>query len=301
MVVNQPMPRDRTLTGRKSWFFNGDQIVCLGSDITCDEAEYPTQTTLCQKGLETDDAGSFLPTPLDGGDFIEIPGERVLDAANPHWFIDVQRTGYYVPAGQPVTVTRRHQESRSSWDEEDTEGDFLTAWIDHGMAPSNASYEYMLVVRAAAEAMEKLASEPPYRILQQDRDAHIVHHKDTGRWACVFFASQDVAAHEADEQVLPVSSVDHPCLIMAEPGKGGRLDLSVADPDLNLVDDVNQPKALRVVLRGAWRLQKAKATVCQWELPDAPEDVRVLSSGAGETVLEIVCRHGASYDLTVTG
>ncbi len=299
MILNQPMPENKTLTGRKSWFFSDEQVLCMGSDISCDEAQHPTQTTLCQKALRTNEGGEFLSTLVDGTDFTGFPEERTLDEMNPHWFLDVQQTGYYLPAGQRVTVAREHQASRDSWDEEDTEGDFLTAWMDHGKAPNNASYEYMLVIRATPEAMQRFAAEPPYRVIQRDRATHIVWHTAAGRWSCVFFVPQEVTPHTAATETLPIKAVDRPCLIMAEALRDGQLHISVADPDLNLEEGVNKPQPLRVTLRGAWRLLEATGTVCTWHLPDARENVRILSAGAAETVLEILCRHGASYDVSL--
>ena len=84
---------------------------------------------------------------------------------------------------------------------------------------------------------------------------------------------------------------------MADSVQDGQLALSVADPDLNLENGANQPRALRVTLRGAWRLLEATGTVCAWRLPDAPDTVRIVSADAAETVLEILCEHGASYDI----
>jgi len=298
MILNQAMrPENKTLTGRKSWFFSDGQVICLGSDISCDEAQYPTQTTLCQKALPANEQGEFLPTPLDGADFTAFPEERTLDEANPHWFIDVQQTGYYLPAGQNVTVARKHQMSRDMFDVADTEGDFLTAWIDHGKAPSTASYEYVLVVRATPEAMQGLAAEPSYRVIQRDQAAHIVWHTAARRWSCVFFVPQEVTPHTVATETLPIKAVDRPCLIMAEALRDGQLDVSVADPDLNLEEGANKPQPLRVTLRGAWRLLEATGTVCAWPLPDARENVRIVSADAAETVLEILCEHGASYDI----
>ena len=297
MVVNQPMPDRKTLTGRKSWFFSDEQVLCLGSDISCDEAEYPTQTTLCQKSLPTNDNGEFMPTTLDGADFASFPEERTLDEAKAHWFLDVQQTGYCLPAGQKVTVARKQQKSRDYLDMEDTEGDFLTAWIDHGKAPAGASYEYVLVVRATPEAMQKLVAEPSYRVIQRDEAAHIVWHTGARRWSCVFFVPQEVTPHAVATETLQIKAVDRPCLIMAEALRDGELALSVADPDLNLEKGANKPQPLRVTLRGAWRLLEATGTVCAWQLPDAPDNVRIVSADAGETVLEILCEHGASYDI----
>ena len=299
MILNQRIMPDTTLAGRKSWFFNDDQILCLGSDISCDEAEYPAQTTLCQKSLFKNEQNGFIPTPLDGTEFTAFPEQRELDEARPHWFIDVQQSGYYLPAGQKVAVARQHQTSRDVNDWENTEGDFLTAWIDHGKAPNNASYEYMLVVRATPEAMQQLAAEPPYRIIQRDQAAHIVWHTTARRWGCAFFVPQDVTDHTVAKNTLPIKAVDRPCLIMAEAVRDGQLDLSVADPDLNIGSGTSKPQPLRVALRGAWRLLEATGTVCAWQLPDAGDNVRIVSADAGETVLEILCQHGASYDISL--
>ncbi|MSS70576.1 MAG: hypothetical protein EXS64_03705 [Candidatus Latescibacteria bacterium] len=303
---NEPMPGEQVLRGCKTWFLIDDRILCLGSDITCDEAEVPTQTTLCQKRLFKDGDRRFVPTYLDGAHFTAFPEERVLDQAGPHWFLDVQQTGYYLPAGQNVTVARWHQKSREYQDQGDTEGDFLTAWIDHGKAPVAASYEYVLVVRATPEAMQTLAKAPPYRILQRDQAAHIVWDVPGRRWCCAFYAPGEVAAHAVAGDALPVKAVERPCLVMTETGQDGLLHVSVADPDLSLGKPESQsgaaplpPRAMRVTLRGGWRLQEATATVCAWPLPDARQDVRIVSSSPTETVVEIVCRHGASYGLTV--
>ncbi|MFP3904715.1 MAG: polysaccharide lyase family 8 super-sandwich domain-containing protein, partial [Armatimonadota bacterium] len=297
MILNQPMPGDRTLTGRKSWFFNDDEILCLGSDISCDEPDYATQTTLCQKALRADDDGNYPVTPLDGEKISDFPDERVLEAASPHWFIDIQQTGYYIPAGQNVTVARRQQVSRDFLDREDTEGDFLAAWLDHGTAPEDAAYEYMLVVRATAERMATLGDEMPYQVIQRDEDAHIVWHTEARRWSGVFFVPQEIEAHTVSAETIPVHGVDRPCLIMSETSDGERLAMSVADPDLNLQDGASQPNPLRVTLRGSWSLQQATARVCQWPLNDSDESARIVSADADTTVLEIICRHGATYDL----
>ncbi|MEN6301231.1 MAG: chondroitinase family polysaccharide lyase [Armatimonadia bacterium] len=297
MAVNQAMPGKKTLAGRKSWFFSDNRIICLGSDISCSEAEYPTQTTLCQKSLPKDEKGAFAPTVLDGADFSALPEDRNLDQARPHWFVDVQQTGYYLPAGQKVTVARRHQKSREYANARDTEGDFLTAWIDHGKAPAGAAYEYMLVVRATPATMGKLVATPPYRVLQRDQAAHIVWDTAGSRWGCAFFVPQEVTAHTVAPETLQVKAVDRPCLIMQEPMRDGKLALSVADPDLNLDKGVNQPRPLRVTLRGVWRVAEATGSVCAWGLPEAKDNVRIVSTGAGETVVEIVCQDGASYDL----
>lgn len=298
MIVNHPIRDGATVRGRKSWFFSDNQIICLGSDIACDESEYPTQTTLCQKRLPVDEEGRHSLTSIDGADVSAFPSEQTLDPASPHWFIDVQQTGYCLPAGQQAVVARRHQVVRDYQDLRDTEGDFLTAWIDHGAAPSAAGYEYLVVVRSTPESMQTLATAPPYQVIERDGAAHIVWHNDGRRWGCAFFVPQEVAPHTADAEALPVKAVDRPCLIMLDAVRDGQLHLSVADPDLNLQDSVSRPRALRVTLRGTWSVAEARGTLCAWAL--AEPKVSVISAAAEETLLEIICEHGASYDLSLT-
>ena len=305
MILNQAMSGKKRLKGRKSWFFSDNCILCMGSNISCKVAQYPTQTTLCQKSLPKNEKGEFLTTCLDGTDFTDFPKKRRLGRKGPHWFLDVQQTGYYLPAGQKVTVARRHQESRDHKDLRDTEGDFLTAWIDHGKVPRAASYEYLLVVRTTPRAMQRLVTKLSYRVIQRDQDAHIVWFPASRRWGCVFFVPQKVTPHTVATKMLPIKRVGRPCLIMAKAVRGGQLAVSVADPDLNLEKTgtnrncpaVSRPRPLRIALRGAWRPLAATGTVCAWRLPDVRKNIRILSTSAEATVLEILCRHGASYDI----
>lgn len=299
MVINQAMPEDHTLTGKKSWFFFENAIVCLGSNITCDDPRYPTQTTLCQQALPKDADGAFIATVVDGAAVAGLPAQTTAGPETSHWFIDIQQTGYLIPEGHDTTVARRRQNSRDFFDTEETEGDFLSAWLDHGNAPEDAQYEYVVVVRATPEAMQDFVDARPYEVIRCDEDAHIVRHPAEGRWSCVFFTAQDIGAQAGDE-LLPIRAVDRPCLVMAEELESGTLVISVADPDLNLEDGVNQPLPLRVRVRGKWTLEEATGTLCDFPLADAAEDVSIASTDAEETVLEILCRHGASYDIALS-
>lgn len=295
-------PKPSVLRGRKSWFFEENRIVCLGSELSYDDPRHPVQTTLCQKALHADESGAFPPTQLDGATFDPVPGERPLDPGRAHWFLDLQRTGYYVPSGQAVTLARRFQKSRDVDDARDTEGHFLTAWIDHGKAPSGAGYEYALLIRTSPGAMAAFAAAPPYRVVRRDAAAHVVRFRDSGRWGFVFFEPQSaVATAEPGDGGAPVvRAVDRPCLVMAEPERGGRLLLTVADPDLNLENGVSRERTWTVTLRGEWRIDAVDARLCAWPLPDAAETVQTESPSAGETVLTVKSVHGASYGIALS-
>lgn len=296
MILNLPI-KAHTLKGRKSWFFEDDRIVCLGSDLSYDDPKYPVQTTLCQKVLATNAPGAFSPTMIDGNDVGGFPLEQNLDPNSAHWFLDVQQTGYFLPKGQTITVARRHQTSRDVDDAKETQGDFMTAWVDHGNTPAAGGYEYLAVVRASPQTMQAYSLHPPYEVIQRDASAHVVRFAASGRLGCVFFVPQQVTAHAVAGETIPVQSVDRPCLVMVDAIRDGQLSVSVADPDLNLENGASQPRPLRVTLRGAWKLLGATGTLCAWPLADAGGKVRVVSTDAAQTVLEVLCQHGASYDL----
>lgn len=84
---------------------------------------------------------------------------------------------------------------------------------------------------------------------------------------------------------------------MAQAARDGTVDVSVANPDLNLENKVSQPQPLRLTLHGSWRLLAARGAVCVWPLMDTDKQVRLVSASSSETVIEIICQHGASYDL----
>lgn len=300
MILNETIqPGDKILRGKKSWFFMEDKVLCLGSGITCDITDHPTETILCQKSLRASDQESIPPTMVDGTDMTAFGITQVFSSAQSHWFLDVQQTGFYVPAGQNLTISRKRQYSKDLNDALDTQGDFLAGWLDHGNAPAGASYEYLLVVRANASTMAAIASSPPYQVLQRDDNAHIVWDTVGRRWSAVVWTAGSVAAHAVGADTLPLKAVDRPCMVMADAPTASSLDISVADPDMNWVDEVSQQRSLRVTVRGAWQISTATGRVNAWLLPDVDQKVRIISSNATETVIEIDCQHGASYDISL--
>lgn len=268
--------------GRKTYFFFDDRILCLGSDIANSNSVHPTHTNLFQK---------HLPNPAEGTTWINgeavagLDGERRLPEGEAGWIIDPQGTGYWLAPQQNVRTARRRQTSRDHSNRTDTEGDFATAWIDHGTAPADGEYEYAVLVRTSPERMREFAramadaDRRPYEVLQRDRTAHIVFDRETATWGAVLFEAQTLRPG------LPLLAVDRACLAMVEPTGADGLHLSVADPDLNLEDHASQPRVLRLRIRGAW------------ELAEPTEDVRLGERDTESTEIVVRCREGRSYDV----
>ena len=260
------------LRATKSYTFSGDRIICLGSGIASDDIGHPVITNLFQRHLPNGET----PIVVDGEALTGLDVAHDLAEGPAHWLIDTIGTGFLTAPGARLHVQRAHQLSRDKDDKQDTEGDFASAWIDHGEAPSDAGYEYVVVMGATPERLAALAAEPTWEVLQRDERAHVVRDLETGTFAMALLQPGEVAGD------LPVASVDRRCLVMAEPDGDGWW-LSVSDADLNLEEHVSVPRELRVTLRGEWALE------------GAAEQMALVECAGGMTAISVRCHDGAGF------
>ncbi|MBP1963410.1 chondroitinase family polysaccharide lyase [Paenibacillus aceris] len=219
---------------RKSVFFFDHRIICLGSDIENTNSVYPTETTLFQNHLA--DLGSPIWVN-DNSPICEFPYsyQRVLE--EPIWLLDHKENGYYIPAGQMLSVTRSVQRSKHQATDADTQGDFATAILGHGCAPKQGSYEYTILVKTDCAGIEafcenmKSLETAAYTVLRKDRSAHIVkdHVNQTTAYA-LFEANATVDTGW-------IADVDTPAMIMIREASN-ELTVSAVDPDLRLYEGI---------------------------------------------------------------
>ena len=276
---------DPSFRAHKSVFFFNDLIVCTGSEIENDDRVNVTETTLFQGHLQDVECPIWLnETRVD-----KFPYDATF--SNGGWLLDAYGNGYLVPEGQIVNVTRKRQYSRSNNGRNATENDFATAWIDHGCAPSDASYVYAIVVDATADRMREIAGQYPFEILQQNAQGHIVRHGETVGY--VFFIKQDGL------DIGALKSVDAPCLIMMRE-ESDHIAMSLCDPDLRLMEE---PVPDAGYIRGEmWLYESEMQTVNvhlggKWDLSGAQDNVRVISHEGDETVLAFDCVDGLTRDV----
>ncbi len=264
---------DQSFGFRKSVFFVGETLVCLGSDITNVDAEHATETVLYQTAL----AGPSDPFPL-------------TETRETTWLMDPVGNGYYFPRPQTVELRRHHQESMHNSARKATEGDFAVAWIDHGEAPTNGGYAYAIRPDTTGEAMAQFAETPNFEILRRDDAAHVVSFPEAGITGYVLFEGlSDLEIRPTGVSDGAVRKADGPCLVM-ERREGDRLVLAVSDPDLRLgaptpqtIYDPGGEGQLRLTLNG------------DWEVDSAPDTVRATD----DHTLEFTCRDGATYEVTL--
>ena len=272
---------------RKSYHFIDGMIVCLGSDIENTNTEFPTETTIFQLAV-TDKAGHDY--------WKNYQGDKKV-------WVDHLGTGYYVPT--PIRFEKNFpQYSRMQNTGKETKGDWVSLVVDHGKAPKNGSYEYAVLPQTNEALMKKFAKKPTYRVLQQDRNAHIVESVSEQIISYVLF--------ETPETTLPGSllqRVDTSCLVMTHKESVDKIKLTVAQPDLALyrgpsdeVFDKDGKRIERSIYSRPW-IENASGEIPvtvtikgQWNVERTPF-CKVISSDKKQTILQFSCKDGASFEV----
>jgi chondroitin-sulfate-ABC endolyase/exolyase len=280
-----------SLYARKSWFFFGDTILCLGTGIRNTVSDHETGTTLFQDFWRQPDAKGKSTTPLywnAATSLNQFPLEKQEQLTSPQWLINRQGIGFYLYSGQQLNIRRFEQHSPASDGKKETSGKFTTTWLSHGKAPQNASYRYVMRVGTTPEAMaafsESMSRNAPYEIHQQNDTADIVASKpDSTAGYVIFKADATLSGNE-------VASVSKPCVITTHRA-GADMVLSVADPDLNFIDKdrdshqwgYSQPSSITVTLHGRWGTDNSAAAIA------CPKP--------GDTGITIQCKDGVTSSI----
>lgn len=247
---------------RKSVFCFDNRMVCLGTGIANSNADYPTETTLFQ-------------TKYNG------KGPKVGE--DNYWLHDGYDNYYHVVDGT-VRAQVAEQESRHEKTREITKGKFSSAWIEHGKAPKEGTYEYMVLIQPSASDLDELRKTPAYEVLQRDQTAHVVYDKKTGITAYAAFEAYQPAA----DKVVVAIPAETMVMYAKESDKGIRL--SVCDPNLNIEEktyttkEPSRPITKEIRLKGHWRLTSPM------------ENVRLEQQG-DQTVLTVTCQHGQPVEM----
>jgi len=309
---------DPTFRAYKTYFFFDNEIICLGSNIESRDAAHAFGTTLFQSWMPE----PGMPIQVNSETVTAFPYEFRGQAGQPLTLLDPYGNGYFVPDSRDVRLVRDEQKSRDAWNHGETSGAFSTCWFDHGQPPKDDGYgseryHYAMLVQTTPSALAAYAKAPPYRVLMQNHQSHIVEAAPSplsqrdGGVACtpVEAAPSPLSAVKITAYALfetdwliphgVLRKTDTPVMAMVkETGEG--LVLSLADPDLRLPKRRNmgyldeeanaapsRPSQVRVELRGDW--QSATAT----------SGVTVEESRNGVTALRFTCRDGATREIVL--
>ncbi len=139
----------------------------------------------------------------------------------------------------------------------ETEGNYASAWINHGLAPKNTNYQYVIYpFNNEAEINnfdKKVKNEKSYTILRADGVVHIVKDFKTNTTGYVVFeANQSLGSGILKE-------VSEPALVMVSQKSSNVLTISAVQPDLNFPEykqgkfrNYSTPVQLTITLEGKW-------------------------------------------------
>jgi chondroitin-sulfate-ABC endolyase/exolyase len=297
------------LRARKSTFFMDDIILCLGTGISGKHPSAPVYTVLTQKGIGL------------SADSVRVNGEPVTYPSTNHIegtlaLYDGDRTGYLVLGDAAVVISLKEQVSRGdecTFDEErrpprgvkngavnrrrepETRGDFLTAYIDHGVQPESDRYSYIVVPSIDEESFvgmaDRVINSPElfYRIISSKDTLHAVRDVRNECDTYIFYEAQDMIPHAA------LHAVSDPSLLMLKEEAAG-YSVSAALPDLHQPAFSREqrhkryhslPHDLKLEFEGAWALD------------GSPDNVTAKQED-GRTVVTIRAQHGISRHFRIT-
>jgi len=286
------------LQAKKSIFSFGEKLICIGTNISSIDPKNPTQTNLFQSSLQN----THTPIYTDNDGRIHNFPYKVKAGK---WLIDPYGNGYHILSPTETTVIRKEQNSyhnkysiktgamnAKGKGAKQTHGKFASAWIEHGMAPENASYQYVIYPFLTKDKIKKfekiIKKDKSFKVLRADGTAHIVLDKQTATTGYAIFESN------ADLEYGLIKEVSAPSLIMAKELNSSQTLLSIVQPDLNFKElksnrfiNNSRDVSLSITIKGNYTT-------------NLTDRIKKISHLDGHTTLSLVCKDGASIQIEIT-
>ncbi len=215
------------LVARKAWFFFDQEYVCLGAGIST-RKDLPVVTTLNQCLLRD----QVVVSVNDQRNEISR-GENRYE--NVDWVLQ-DGIGYVFTS--PATVHIKNDTATGSWytinkQTDSPKGvvslDVFKLWLDHGKAPSEETYQYIVVPATSLEMLEAGHSKKNITILSNTPELQAVHHKQLNMIQAVFYKAGEIAL--TNNLTLRAAN---PGIIVVKMKEGEVHRISVADPNREL-------------------------------------------------------------------
>lgn len=270
---------------RKSAFCMGDRIICLGTGISNSNHHYPTETTLFQSTFAQQKCAIEI-NDKQKADSVFFRKIMLSDSKTPLHLKDGYENHYFIKPGKGVLkIQTAWQESRQNKTREITYGRFSSAWIDHGTAPQNGAYEYMIWIQPNHTPTTEEAF-GTYQLLHCDNTAHIIHDLPSKITAYAVFDSLQLTEDEVFK-CIPAET-----MIMRKP-TGKSWIISICDPNLNILEKTyTTPQASRPI-------EKRISLNGKWKLTSTNKNVQISHEKKGTTLI-VQCQHGQPVEFTIT-
>lgn len=201
---------------KKAWFFFDKEIVALGADINSD-GEEPIATTINQAWLE----GSVNTSSgaVKKGELLKS------DLPTASW-LQHNNVCYYFPKATKLSVSTQVQ--TGNWNKinqthgkKEISGNVFKSWIDHGIKPDTASYQY--IVLPATKNIKSFDAKT-IEIISNSAQHQAVYHQQLKILQAVFYSASTLTS------ALYEITTDKACILMLKEGKGNEKKLYLADP-----------------------------------------------------------------------
>jgi len=214
-----------TLTGKKSWFMFDDEIVCLGAGITSTDNR-PIETTVENRKLLATGDNAFTvnntakPKALGWTETMTNVNWAHLAGS-----VTGSDIGYYFPQASTLKVVR---EARTgAWSDIDDGSstnaitrNYLRFGFDHGLKPTNATYQYVLLPGRTARRMSQYAAQPHISILANNTNVQAVTENTLGITAANFWNNTS--------QTAGLITANKKCSVLVQ-NDGTFIDVAVSD------------------------------------------------------------------------
>lgn len=200
---------------KKSWFFLGDVMIALGTDINAPSASNPVLTTLNQSLL------TGAVTYNTGGGTSTLSGTASPSALQ---WVHHDGTGYFFPAAANnaeiagVAQNGSWYSINTSQSASSINRNVFSLQLNHGTTVSGASYAYLVAPGLDAAAMDAFPL-ADYDILRNDGTVQAVKHIPTETLAATFRAAGAVDGLSCDAKAAVLLKKD-----------ADFIDLSISDP-----------------------------------------------------------------------
>ncbi len=180
-----------TLNGKKSWFMLDNKIVCLGAGIACTTGN-AVDTTVENRRLGAAPTSNLT---VNGVQYPPTAGWSASLSGSTWCSLDGVG-GYYFPSSTS-SLSASFVARSGSWtqirpDDSDTtvySENYLKLWFNHGVAPSNASYAYVLLPGMNASGTSAYAQNPDVTVVANTTNIQAVKSVDLGVVGANFWAT----------------------------------------------------------------------------------------------------------------
>jgi hypothetical protein len=246
----------RNLKANKSVLAYDGRLLCLGSNIRSNDINNTIATNLFQIAVDDNTTESHD----------DLNGNVIL--------IDTKGTGYLIVDKNVSHDIKEQTSPDQSGNDSTSTAVYESAYIDHGIAPKNENYQYIIVPNSTQEEMDDIDLSK-YDILQQDNHAHIVHLKEKNIYAYTLFT----ANLDLNNSLIKFNS--NPCLIILQK-EDENIHFKLVNPELFTT------RQIEIVLKGRWEISEI-----------TKGNVRLISSNDNETQLLFTSKDGLPVELNL--